>query len=120
MSTLLMALCLSLQTMAASIPQPIPFEVTMYTSGYESTGKHPDHPAYGITASGAYVSHGTIAAGRKYPFGTRIYIKELDREFAVEDRGGAITDDHIDIWTDDLDEAILFGRRQLTGYVIKD
>ena len=38
-------------------------EITYYTAGPESTGKTPDHPAYGITRSGAVVEEGrTIAA----------------------------------------------------------
>ena len=98
----------------------VTFEVTAYTAGYESTGKSPDHPAYGITASGNYVKENyTIACPRRYPFGTEIYIEHFDNVFTCEDRGGAIRGRKLDVYMGDLDEAIKFGRKTLKIEVIK-
>ncbi|KHF31608.1 Cell wall-binding protein YocH precursor [Paenibacillus sp. P1XP2] len=53
---------------------------TGYTAGYESTGKRPSHPQYGITYSGVKVRRdkntiSTIAADpRVFPLGTILYI----------------------------------------------
>ena len=73
-------------------------ECTAYTAGYESTGKTPDHPAYGITASGRKVSEGMIAADTSVlPFGTKVWIEGLG-VFVVEDTGGDIKGNRIDIY----------------------
>lgn len=111
------------------VPQPIPIEVgvadtfiaecTAYTAGYESTGKTPEHPAYGITASGRKVSKGMIAADTSVlPFGTKVWIDGLG-VFVVEDTGGDIIGNRIDIYMDDLDEAINFGRQQRRVIVLE-
>jgi len=94
------------------------FECTAYTAGFESCGKLPSHPEYGITASGEYVEENyTIAMGRQYPFGTIVYIEDIG--FRVcKDRGSAITNKHIDIYMEDLDEALRFGRVNKKVYLI--
>lgn len=95
------------------------YEVTAYTSGYESTCKRPDHPAYGLTASGTYVREGrTIAASRNLPFGTRVYIPELNTTYIVEDRGGDITEGRLDIYMDDVNKALNFGRQKLEVIIL--
>jgi len=108
-------------------PQPeikgewVLMEVTAYTAGPESTGKTPDHPLYGITASGNPVKEWhTIAAGPSIPFGTKIYIPEFMKTFVVEDRGGAITDNHLDIYMERLEDAKKFGRKDIYVFVIQD
>ena len=58
----------------------VEMEVTAYTAGPESTGKHPGHPLYGVTASGERVRQGAIAASRSLPFGTRVYIPGYGRD----------------------------------------
>lgn len=89
--------------------------VSMYTLSYECCGKYPDHPEYGLTASGAYVQEGyTVAAGPSIPFGTRIYIPALEYlngtgVFVVQDRGGAIGDDCIDVYVGDYSQAVNWG-----------
>lgn len=94
-------------------------EITAYTAGYESTGKYPGDPAYGITFSGAIARQWrTVAAGPAIPLGTRVFIPELaDRPnggiFVVEDRGGAISNAHIDIYMDRYEEARQWGRQHL-------
>lgn len=86
-------------------------ECTAYTAGYESTGKTPDHPAYGITASGRKVREGMIAADTSVlPFGTKVWIEGLGI-FVVEDTGGDIVGNRVDIYMENLDNAIEFGRQ---------
>lgn len=86
-------------------------ECTAYTAGYESTGKTPDHPAYGITASGRKVAEGMVAADTSVlPFGTKIWIEGLG-VYEVQDTGGDIIGNRIDIYMNDLDRAVQFGRQ---------
>jgi 3D (Asp-Asp-Asp) domain-containing protein len=95
------------------------YEVTAYTAGFESTGKNPDHPLYGVTASGVYVQENhTLACGPEHEFGTRIYIPYFDNEFECQDRGGAITKGKLDVYIANLNEALEFGRRELEVIVI--
>lgn len=71
-----------------------------------------------ITASGALVAPGkTIAAGPSIPFGTQLYIKGVGVR-VVQDRGGAITDRHLDIavWT--REEALKFGRKYVLARLV--
>lgn len=95
-------------------------EVTAYTAGYESCQKTPGDPGYGITASGEKVQeHHTIAAGPSIPFGTKIYIPEFMKTFVVEDRGGAITDRHLDIYMKRLEDANEFGRKDIYVFIFE-
>lgn len=103
------------------------YEITAYTLRYEECGKHPDHPLYGVTASGKKATRGvTIAASKEIPFGTKVYIPFFDGLegwenqgiFVVQDRGGAIKNSRIDVFFGDgasevVKEALQFGRREL-------
>lgn len=103
-------------------PQPKPkedpvesttMEVTQYTAGVESTDKSPGDSGYGITASGAQVQEGvTIACPSSIPFGTEIDIEGIGTR-VCQDRGGLITEGKLDIYVDDLDQALDFGRKTL-------
>lgn len=94
------------------------YEVTAYTAGAESTGKTPDHPLYGVTASGAYVEEGvTAACPPALPFGTELRIEGVGRR-VCHDRGSAITDGRLDVYIADLDEALEFGRQTLEVEII--
>ncbi|MEI6970824.1 MAG: 3D domain-containing protein [bacterium] len=64
----------------------------------------------GVTASGASAAHGTIAADRKYPFGTVMQVPGYGYG-VVEDRGGAIQGDHIDLFFRSHSDALQWGRR---------
>jgi 3D (Asp-Asp-Asp) domain-containing protein len=87
--------------------------VTGYTAGYESTQKSKNDPAYGLTASGTYVTEGrTIACPRSMKFGTKVHIQGLGYR-VCEDRGGAITNGHIDVFFNSLSTAQNFGRKTL-------
>lgn len=90
-------------------------EVTAYTASIEECGK-----TDGITASGEKVKeYHTLAAGPSIPFGTKIYIPEFMKTFVVEDRGGAITDRHLDVYMERLEDAREFGRKDIYVFVIQ-
>ncbi|AYP68423.1 3D domain protein [Bacillus phage vB_BboS-125] len=95
------------------------FQITAYTAGYESTGKHPGDPAYGVTATGTTVKEGrTIAADWSIlPPGTVVRIQGLEGYYTVEDRGGAVVGNIIDLYIEDLEEAITWGRQERKLYV---
>ncbi len=66
----------------------------------------------GITANGTKARKGTIAADtRKYPFGTIMYIEGYGYG-RVEDRGGAIKGQHIDLFFRTHKQAIEWGRQK--------
>lgn len=95
-----------------------PFTVTAYTAGYESTGKRPDDPGYGVTASGTTVQQGhTIACPQSLPFGTKIHLPKWDKTYVCEDRGSAITNGHLDIYIKHLEDALQFGVQTLQAKV---
>ncbi|MFW0909641.1 3D domain-containing protein [Bacillus altitudinis] len=94
------------------------YEVTAYTNGAESTGKLPGHPEYGVTASGARTKTGhTIACPPSMAFGTRLNIEDIGVR-TCEDRGGAITEGHIDLYVAGVAEAQSFGRQRLKAEII--
>lgn len=65
----------------------------------------------GLTASGTMARPGTIAADTKiYPFGTVIYIEGYGYG-RVEDRGGAINGQHIDLYFRSHKQALEWGKR---------
>ncbi|MHA0856649.1 3D domain-containing protein [Paenibacillus sp. CMAA1364] len=76
---------------------------TGYTAGYESTGKKPNHPQYGITYSGVKVQRNknkvsTIAADPKvFPLGSILYIPGYGYGI-VADTGSAIKGHKIDLY----------------------
>ena len=73
----------------------------------------------GITASGAKATaNHTIAAPSIYKFGTKIEIAGMGI-YTVEDRGGAITGNKIDVYFNSHSEALQFGRRNLQIRVVE-
>jgi 3D (Asp-Asp-Asp) domain-containing protein len=94
-------------------------ESTAYNSGFESTGKRPGHPQYGITASGMPAGPGVVAVDRSViPFGTRMYIEGYG--FAVAgDTGGAIRGYKVDVYIEDMREILQWGRRQVKVYILE-
>ena len=112
------------EVIKASVEGMTPEVRTLNTSAYcpclRCCGK-----TNGITSSGTKASawH-TVAAGPGYPVGTVIYIPALADKpnggwFVVEDRGGAISNNRIDIFMNNHSQAILFGRRNLQCYIYK-
>lgn len=102
-----------------------PIVKTLNTSAYTAStcDKKPTDKGYGITASGARVkSWYTVAAGKAYPIGTVIYIPALKNKpnggwFLVQDRGGAIKNNKLDIYMSTYNECIQFGRKNLECYI---
>jgi len=69
-----------------------------------------------VTASGAIAtSNHTIAADSRYSFGTKMII--LGQVYTVEDRGGAIQGNHIDVYFDTHAEALQFGTKYADVYL---
>ena len=100
-------------------PQFQVYEITAYTNGYESTGKRPGDRGYGITASGEpTVEMWTIACPPELPFGTKIYIAELEWTYSCQDRGSAITSGHLDVFIRDLNRANQFGRQPMHIFIL--
>ena len=102
-----------------------PIVKSLNASAYTAStcDKKPTDKGYGITASGAKVqSWYTVAAGKAYPMGTVIYIPALKNKpnggwFVVQDRGGAISNNKLDIYMSTYNECIQFGRKNLECYI---
>ena len=98
---------------------------TAYDLSYESCGKYPDHPEYGITASGTKAQPGTVAVDPDViPLGTKLYIASTDGSpdygFATAlDTGSAIKGYRVDLFMEDNQEALDFGRRQVKVYILE-
>ena len=81
------------------------FELTFYTNSISDCGK-----TDGITASGKVAkSKHTIATDKRFPFGTVLEIEGWGT-YVVEDRGGAVRGNIIDVYVDSTAEAIKLGR----------
>lgn len=73
----------------------------------------------GITASGTHVIAGrTIAAPKEIPFGTKLMIN--GHVYTVEDRGGAIKGNRIDIYFETHEEATKFGVQHIEVFKVLD
>ncbi|MEM6280177.1 MAG: 3D domain-containing protein [Verrucomicrobiota bacterium] len=73
----------------------------------------------GVTASGTKAKPGTIAADTSFfPFGTRMKIPGYGWGI-VEDRGGAIQGDKIDLFFKTHREALQWGRQTITVEVVR-
>lgn len=96
--------------------------LTAYTAGKESTGKTPAHPAYGITRSGSKAEEGrTVAVDPSIiPLGSTVLIEGIGIRKA-EDTGSAIKGSRIDVYMNDLQEAVEFGvKKNVKVFVLQD
>jgi 3D (Asp-Asp-Asp) domain-containing protein len=103
-----------------SIKQVLNSTLTAYTAGVESTGKTPASPLYGITYSGSKAEEGrTIAVDPSViPLGTLVYIDGVGVRKA-EDTGSAVRGAKIDIFMEDVGQALNFGvKRNVKVYVL--
>lgn len=92
----------------------VKFTATGYCNCSKCCGK-----TTGTTASGTKATAGrTVAMSSKYSFGTKIEIKGMGT-YVVEDRGGAIKGNKIDIYFDSHQEALNFGRKTVYLRVIQ-
>ena len=88
------------------------YKITAYCPCSKCCGK-----ATGRTASGTKATPGrTVAASSKYAFGTKLNIG--GHIYTVEDRGGAITGNKIDIFVNSHSEAFQWGVRYLPVSVV--
>ena len=72
--------------------------------------------AGGLTSSGTVPTEGrTIAMDKRFPFGTEVEIN--GKVYIVEDRGGAIKGNKIDVFVDSHAEALKRGRHDDTVYI---
>ena len=87
------------------------FTITHYCICYKCCGKTPDHPAYGITASGTKATPGrSIAVDTSIvPFGTKVKISGYDGEYIAEDTGSSIVGHKIDICVDSHEKCLQLG-----------
>ena len=89
------------------------FKVTAYCSCAKCCGK-----VTGRTASGTHATAGqTVAASGQFAFGTKLIIN--GQEYTVEDRGGAIQGNRIDIYMNSHAEALAWGVKYLPVQVIE-
>ena len=88
------------------------YKVTAYCSCAKCCGK-----TNGRTASGTRATAGrTVAASGKFAFGTKLNIG--GHVYTVEDRGGAITGNRIDVYVNSHAEALRWGVRYLNVDVV--
>ena len=89
------------------------YKVTAYCSCAKCCGK-----TTGITASGTRATAGrTIAAPAKFAFGTKLSLN--GKVYTVEDRGGAISGNRIDLYVSSHAEALAWGVRYLPVSVVQ-
>ena len=89
------------------------FKVTAYCSCAKCCGK-----VTGRTASGTHATAGqTVAASGQFAFGTKLNIN--GQEYTVEDRGGAIQGNRIDIYMNSHAEAVAWGVKYLPVQVVE-
>lgn len=98
------------------------YEATAYCSCEKCCGTWAENRPDGVvyTASGAVAQEGvTIAADWDVlPPGTVVYIDGLG-ERVVQDRGGAIKGNAVDVYFEDHDEALVFGRQTVRLYIVE-
>ena len=96
----------------------IKMSATAYDATFESCGKHPDDPQYGITYSGLKVRPGIVAVDpRVIPLGTWLYVEGYGEALAA-DIGGAIKGNKIDLYYESPSDVKKFGRRPVKVYVL--
>jgi 3D (Asp-Asp-Asp) domain-containing protein len=98
-----------------SVAKVVLVRVTGYANGA-------DGGAVGnVTASGVRTHWGTVAADpRVFPLGTRLLIEGFAGDvFTVEDTGGAIRGNHIDVWFPNRAAALTFGSQSLRVSVLR-
>ena len=89
------------------------FKVTAYCACSKCCGSY----ASGYTASGTLATaNRTVATSSQFAFGTKLLIN--GKQYVVEDRGGAIKGDRIDIYMDSHSAALAWGVKYLPVQVV--
>ena len=88
--------------------------LTHYCICERCCGKTPDHPAYGITASGRKAEPYVSVAVDPFliPLGSKVYVDYGDgelHEYRADDTGSAVAGAHIDLCVQDHQEALELG-----------
>ncbi len=97
---------------------------TAYTADYNSTGKSPGDPYFGITSTGVRAErnpngYSTVAVDpRVIPLGSKLWIDGYGYAIA-EDIGGAIKGNHIDLFFSSSDEMWDWGSRSVDVFIVK-
>ena len=74
----------------------------------------------GYTFTGTKAKYGTLAVDPKViPYGTKVYIKELNKVFTAEDCGGGIKGNKIDIYMNSKSACNKWGVRTITIQILK-
>ena len=101
------------RTSTASTSGGTTYKITAYCPCAKCCGK-----TNGMTASGTKATAGrTVAASSKFAFGTKLNIG--GHVYTVEDRGGAVNGNKIDIFVNTHAEALQWGVRYLTVSVVQ-
>ena len=97
-----------------------PFEAMTVDYVPLSVSAYVNDPIWGnVAKSGKLLRNGHCACGPSYEFYT-LFVLPDGTVLECQDRGPAITDMHLDIWTDNLRWALDdWGRRDLDVYVIQ-
>lgn len=97
---------------------------TAYDLSYESCGKHPGDPYYGITASGMKAGPGVIAVDPSViPLGTKLYVEAPDGSWSygycvAGDTGSGVYGNRVDLFFNTRQEVRNFGRRTANVYIL--
>lgn len=101
-------------------------EATAYTSSFEDTGKHPDHPEFGICYTGMKAREGIIAVDPKViPLYTRMYVEVVgstpDYGFAIAgDIGSGVKGMQVDLYLDTQEAVYKWGRKRVKVYILNE
>jgi len=101
-------------------------KATAYTASLKDTGKSPEHPLFGITATGIKAKKGVIAVDPKViPLYTKVYVEIIgstpDYGYAIAaDVGGAIKGNKIDLYYDSQEYVDKFGVKKVRVYILAD
>lgn len=104
----------------------IEMEATAYTASFKDTGKHPDHPEFGITYTGMKAREGIIAVDPKViPLYTKVYVDVLgnteDYGFAIAaDIGSGVKGKQIDLYLDTQEAVDKWGRKKVKVYILNE
>ena len=109
-------------SLAKKVEGKTPTIKTFNTSAYCSCGKCCGKTSNTTSSGVAPSTWHTIAAGKAYPLGTIIYIPALQDKpnggwFVVQDRGGSISSNKLDIYMGNHTQAIQYGRKNLECYI---
>lgn len=108
-----------MDTIKVPLPPTETFIATAYSSGYESTGKRPGDPEYGITYSGLPVHPGVVAVDPDViPLGSIVWIEGYGIAVAL-DVGSAVRGKHVDVYFDDVERARSWGRKKVQVAILR-